>query len=197
MEDKVSLVLGSIGLNKNEIKIYLDLIQHGKSSALDISKRTKIHRSNTYDAIRKLTERGFIEEILEEKKRFFHSVQPNKLRDYIRQQENEICSIIPCLSNMANIDEPVEKVSILRGVFAVRESLRDLLKLNKPIMVYGVSHESVESLGYGYIKEFHSERIKGKILMRNIYSQDAAIRAKQFKKMKFDEARVFPEKFHS
>ncbi|MFZ5954792.1 MAG: helix-turn-helix domain-containing protein, partial [Nanoarchaeota archaeon] len=42
MKDKVSEVLKSIGLNKNEIEIYIDLIGHKSSTALEISKRTKI-----------------------------------------------------------------------------------------------------------------------------------------------------------
>ena len=40
-EDKVIDVLESIGLNKNEILVYLDLIRIGKSSAGNISKGQK------------------------------------------------------------------------------------------------------------------------------------------------------------
>tara|TARA_Y100000296_G_scaffold84834_1_gene119224 strand:+ start:10164 stop:10352 length:189 start_codon:yes stop_codon:yes gene_type:complete len=60
-ENKVIGVLESIGFSKNEISIYLDLIRIGKSFAGDISKRTEIHRSNTYDILEKLLEKGIVD----------------------------------------------------------------------------------------------------------------------------------------
>ena len=62
-ERKILEVLEFIGLHKNERIIYLDLIKNGSSTALEVSKRTKIHRPNTYDALRKLLEKGFISQV--------------------------------------------------------------------------------------------------------------------------------------
>ena len=197
MEEKINRVLESIGLNKNEIKIYLDLIKYQNSSALDISKRTKIHRSNTYDAIRKLIERGFISEIIEDRKRLFKAMNPEKIKDYVTQQQNEVDLIIPYLKNVSCDSKSNDCVTISKGVFSVRESLHDLLKLKKPIYVLGASREALDSLGMGFLKEFHDERIKDKIMMSHIYNQNALERIAKLNKMKYTEARCFPNKFCS
>lgn len=195
MEEKTNLVLEKIGLNKNEIKIYLDLLKFKNSSALDISKRTGIHRSNTYDALRKLIELGFIAEIVEEKKRLFSSMDPDKIKYYLKQQEKELDELLPYLKGITCEKEEIENVSIKKGVFAVRESLYDLLKLNKPINVYGASTASVNSFGEGFLKEFHTERIKKKILMKHIYDESAVERVKYLNKLNLTEAKYFPKKY--
>lgn len=197
MEEKINQALEKIGLNKNEIKIYLDLLKYKNSSALDISKRTGIHRSNTYDALRKLIEIGFITELIEEKKRFFSSMDPEKIRYYLKQQEKELDDLIPYLKSIACEKSETENVSIEKGIFAVRESLYDLLKLNKPINVYGASTKSVEILGEGFLKEFHSDRIKEKVIMRHIYDEDSIERVKHLNKLKFTEAKYFPKKYNT
>lgn len=197
MEAKVISILESIGLNKNEIKIYLDLISHDGSSALEISKRTKIHRSNTYDAIRKLIERGFIREIVDEKKRMFKAVEPEKILDYIKQQEQEVNAVMPFLKNLSCESNEGEGVSIARGIFAVRESLNGLLELRQPIEVFGASKSAIDTLGTGFMKEFHAERVRKKVSMKHIYSIDTIDRIHQLKKVKLLDVKCFPNKYCS
>jgi HTH-type transcriptional regulator, sugar sensing transcriptional regulator len=195
MEDKVNQVLGKVGLNKNEIKIYLDLLKFKNSSALDISKRTGIHRSNTYDAIRKLINIGFIKEVVEERKRSFSSIDPEKIKHYIKQQESEVDAVLPYLKGISSEKKDIESVSMIKGVFAVREALSDLLKLNKTINVYGASNASVNALGEGFLNEFHTERIKKKILMRHIYDESSVDRVRHLNKLNLTEAKYFPKKY--
>jgi sugar-specific transcriptional regulator TrmB len=187
----------TIGLNKNEIKIYLDLVRHQNSTALEISKRAMIHRSNTYDALRKLIEKGFISEVMEEGKRFFRAMDPEKIKDYIHQQEQEVSAIIPYLKQFSSNSNNSEGVSIAKGVFAVRESLKDLIEAGKELKVFGAPKEAVDILGLGFLKEFHSERIKKKVLQRHIYNSDAIERVRQVNKMKLTEARCFPSDIFS
>jgi len=195
MEDKTNQVLEKIGLNKNEIKIYLDLLRYKNSSALDVSKRTGIHRSNTYDALRKLIDLGFVSEEVEEKKRIFSSMDPEKIKFYIKQQEKEIDDLLPYLKGITSEKGDSESVSLKKGVFAVREAMYDLLKLNKTINVYGASTNSVDSFGEGFLKEFHNERIKKKILMRHIYDESAVERVKHLNRLNFTEAKYIPKKY--
>lgn len=197
MEEKTAQVLESIGLNKNEIKIYLDLVKYTNSSALEISKRTKIHRSNTYDAIRKLIERGFISEIVEERKRLFKAMGPEKIRDYVKQQQQEIDLIIPYLKNVSCEQKNDDGVTIAKGVFAVREALKGLLDLNQPVYAFGASKWALNSLGVGFMQEFHAERVKKKISMKHIYSADSVDRIMQLKKVKLLDVKCFPNKYCS
>lgn len=195
MEDRVANVLASIGFNKNEIKVYLDLLKYKNSSALEISKRTGIHRSNTYDAIRKLIAAGFVSETIEEKKRVFNSMEPEKIKYYLKQKENEVDEILPFLKNIPRPKNDPESISIEKGIFSVRESLYDLLKLNKTINVYGASQAAYTFVGEGFLKEYHKERIKKKILMRHIYDETAIDRVKYLNKLNFTEAKYFSKRY--
>jgi len=198
MEERITKVLESIGFNKNEVKIYLDLIRYSKSGALDISKRTHIHRSNTYDAIRKLIEKGFVTEIVEEKKKVFQAVNPEKIKDFIRQQEIELDAVLPSLKQVCSYSENKGSMIInCKGTFALRESLLDLLNQSKPIFVLGAPQKMIDVLGLGFLKEFHKIRSKKKIQMDHIYNLDAVDRVKVLNKLPCTSAKCMDKKFDS
>lgn len=195
MEEKINKLLASIGLSKNERIVYLDLTKYGKSTALEIAKRTSIHRTNTYDALRSLQEKGFINELIEDKKRAFCSRKPSTIVDYIMHQKSEIESLLPHFQSLAREGREDAEISLAKGTFAFRAALLDLLALKKPINVYGASNASVDIYGLGFLKEFHARRIKEKIMMRHIYSEDAPDRIAQLNKMKHTAARYLPKEY--
>jgi sugar-specific transcriptional regulator TrmB len=194
-EEKAIEILSSMGLNKNEIIIYLDLMKNYSSPALEVSRRTNIHRSNTYDSLRKLVEKGFVKENIEENKRVFQAIDPEKIKDYIMQKHQEFDLILPQLKNLSSTENYQSTVSISQGIFATREALIDLLALGEPIYVYGASKEAVESFGLGFLKEFHKARINKKIFMGHVYNKNALERINSLNKMKYTEARYLPEKY--
>jgi len=194
-EDYIEVVLKSIGLNKNETRIYLDLIKYGISSALEIASRTKIYRSNTYDALNKLIEKGFVKEVVEEKRKMFRCLEPEKIKDYLNQKQQEVDKIIPRLSEYSGKPPEGEIISISKGVFALRSSLNTLLEMGEPINVYGIPRDSYDVVGEGFAKYFHDERIKRKIVMRQIYSAEAIDRIKRLNAMPYTEARHLARKY--
>ena len=197
VKEKVNEILKTLGLSRNEIFVYLDLIQHNNSSALGIAKNTGIHRSNTYDALRKLIERGFVYELKEEEKTLFQAISPDKIKNYLKQKEQEFEAIMPSLKEFSGNKNAEGTFTISQGSFAARETLRSLLDLNATIDTYGASKEAVETFGEGFLKDFHQERIKRKIVMKHIYNKDALERIKFLNKLKYTEARYLPEKYHT
>ena len=197
MEERVTAVLESIGFNKNEIKVYLDLLKYHGSSALEISKRTGIHRSNTYDALRELINRGFVREIIKVKKRTFIAMDPRKILDYVKQKENDVNLILPYLNGISYEHCDEENVSIEKGVFAAREGMIDLLRLNKPITTVGISDEVIDLLGERFLKDFHEKRIKKKIPFFGIYDESALKRVGFLNKLKYSEGRYLSRKYIS
>jgi len=194
-ETKITEILESLGFNKNEIIVYLDLVRHKDSTALDISKRTKIHRTNVYDSLRSLLEKGFLSEIIKENKKIFNATALEKIKDFIEQKSQEFELILPQLREISNTNEVKGEISISEGIFALRNAAFDMLKLDKPIIVYGASNETVNSFGEGFLREFHKERIKKKITMKHIYNKSAIERVRFLNKQKYTEARCLPEKY--
>jgi len=195
-EDKVTEVLESIGLNKNEVSVYLDLIRVGKSSAGDISKRTKIHRSNTYDILEKLVKKGIVDEVVENERKVFYPIDPTDFLDYLKQKEEELRKIIPEMEKIQNKPKEERKVTISEGLNSAKNILLHLLDYGEPLAVYGMPKEVVDIAG-GFIEELNRLRVGKKIPMRNILGVDSLKRVKELNSMEFTEARYLPTSYNS
>lgn len=197
MEEKIQEILASVGFTKNEQRVYLDLIRQKKSSALDIAKRTKIHRTNVYDAVHTLQAKGFVEETVESKGRYFIARKPEALVDYLLQKKQEAEEIIPHLRALSRQNSDEEAVTMLQGAFALREELLGLLELQSSINVFGAPKEAPNVFGIGFLAEFHKKRIKCKVVMRHIYNENAQERIAQLNRMPYTRARYLPKKYES
>src|SRR3990167_10792876 len=94
--------LRKIGLTENEIKIYLDLLRSGTSTAYDIGKRTGIYRVHVYDKLEQLMNKGLVTHIYQGAKKYFQATPPVKIKHYLEEkkkemelQEADINSILP------------------------------------------------------------------------------------------------------
>lgn len=191
-DDKIIGVLKSIGMSKNEIKIFLDLIGRDFSSALDIAKRTEIHRSNVYDSLRSLSERGFVSERNEGNRKLFQALDPARIKEYLIQKGREIDSILPELKRVSVERVEDEGVSMSKGLFALRNKLLEILEMGETMSVYGIPVGLRDKIGEGFLDEFNKKRIERGILMRNIYTRDAyrkeivGLKKKAFTESRYD-----------
>ena len=195
-ENNIKEILESIGLNKNEVIVYLDLIKAGKSSVRNISKRTRIHRTNVYDTLEKLKKKSIIKEGLEENKKIFIPVNPKKLLSYLKQKEYSLQKIIPEIEKIHNKPKQQRNITMIEGISAFRAELNLLLDLNEPIFAYGIPKDAPDSLG-GFIHDFHKRRISKKIEMKHIYNRAANKRVRELNKLDCTEARYLPSIFDS
>ena len=165
-------MITSIGMSKNEVIVYLDLVSFKTSSAFRIAKRTNLHRSNTYDAIKKLIEKGFVTELFQEEKRFFRALEFERLKFYLEQKKKEIEDIAPLVKEMVSpeINEK-EEVNFSKGIFSFKNMLMNSLVYNKAIEIYGLPSNFIKTLGEISFKEFNKQRIKKQIPLRLIFKQ--------------------------
>lgn len=193
-EKQIFEILESIGLHKNEIAIYLDLIKNEGSSAHEISSRTKIHRSNVYDILEKLLKKGIVTQGIKDNKKIFYPIEPRNLLNYIKQKEYDLKKIIPEIEKIHHhISEP-RKVSMSEGIKSFRIILNNLLEKKQTIYVYGIPKGVKDIIG-GFLTEFHKNRMKEKILMKHIYNKEAQSRIKHLNKMEYTEAKYLPSDY--
>jgi sugar-specific transcriptional regulator TrmB len=188
--------LEGIGLSKNEVKVYLALLDLGHSTAGSISEMAKIHRTNVYDALERLIEKGLVTYIIEEKTRFFDAVNPNRLYDILKEREVKLKGILPQLLLTRKFAKEHGKVNVYEGVNVFYSILETFLTLKEPIYSVGIPPEAPKMMG-PIINEFHKKRIKSKIHMYHIYNDDARERCLEINKLKFTEARSLPNVFAS
>ena len=192
MQEKVIEALKSIGLSKTETIVYLDLVKNKPSLANEITRRTKVHKSNTYEALNGLIAKGFVEEVFKANKRFFSARDPRFLIDYLYQKEMEMKQIIPLITSSFNEDSYNEQeVSLSNGIVAARNSMLDLLKSDSEICSYSVPSGILEVLGEWFIDTFHKKRVERKIPLRMVFDENFEEGIKKLNKMPYTEAHHF------
>jgi predicted DNA-binding transcriptional regulator len=195
--ENINEFLRSIGLSKNETEIYLNLVKKGLSSVLEISKETRIHRSNLYEALENLLKKSLIFKITKDKKSLFYARPPRSLLDYLKNRELELGNIIEKLEAQHIKVNEESQVKLSQGKFALREALISLLHFEKPISVYGIPQKAPEIIG-PILDLFHEKRIERKIPMRHIYNQgieNGEDRINALNQMPYTEARHLPMKY--
>lgn len=194
MEQKeVFELLESIGFKKNEITIYLDLIRFGKSSPMDVAKRTELHRSNIYDILEKLKQKGIVDETIINEKKYYYPIDPEDLYDYLKQKQKELEKAIPEIKKIQDTQTEERRVSLSEGLNSAKNIISRTLDFKGLILAYGIPREIKNTLG-AFIDEFHRQRIKKQISMKIIYESKGLNQIKKLNEMDFTEARYLPLK---
>lgn len=194
--EEVKLILESIGLHKNEVSIYLDLIMAGRSSAMDISKRTKIHRPNVYDTLEKLIEKGMVTQNMRDNRKVFYPIEPKDLIHFLKQKEYDLQKIIPKIESLKSTPHELRKVTLAEGMPALRSNISHLLEFEKPIFILGMPKEEIDLFG-GFIIDFHNQRIDKNLPLKIIYNGGFSKRVADLNKMSNTCARYLPSSYNS
>ena len=174
----VESILEEIGLTKNEIKIYLALLELGSTSTGAIIKKTGIHTSKVYDGLERLSEKGLVSHIVQANVKYFKVVSPDRFIDFleekkdnINKQKEEIRGIIPKLkSRQLSIGDLTEAEIFQgwKGMETVYRMLRDSLKKGDTNYVLGASkgedEEKVRDFFTRHINFLGQKGIKQKII---------------------------------
>ena len=76
-------LLQSLGLSKNEAKIYETLLRQGEVGVGVISEKSGVHRRNVYDSLNRLMEKGLVFEIVESAENKYQATEPKKLSEIV------------------------------------------------------------------------------------------------------------------
>src|SRR3989338_8956185 len=123
--EEVTPTLHGLGLGKNDIKVYLALLAHGKSSILDAAKHSQVHRVNVYDAVRSLQNLGLVTSISLGKRQLFQAANPSNLKSLLKQREESLEKVMPLLSHPFR--EKENKSQNFEGLEGIKRILEDML----------------------------------------------------------------------
>ncbi len=115
-------------ITENDAMVYLSLLNIGPSNPTEIAKKTGIKRARVYDSIKRLLERGFISQNLEQKRPLYMSNNPNNL---IADLESTIEYKKEAITEIQ--EQLVNKSAFLpiRGVFFYNTDLSARLKIKE------------------------------------------------------------------
>lgn len=161
-------LLENIGLTEGEAKTYLALLKLGTTSVNRIKETTKLHRTNIYDFIEKLINKGLVNYHIQKNVRFYSAVSPEKLLEYLQEKEDLVKDFLPKLKSLQKTDNQELKVEVYKGREGIKTFFNDLIKTKKNYVAFGVNEEEWEE-DYSILisQHFRKEKeagIKAKIL---------------------------------
>ena len=157
------------GLTSNESKIYLSLLELGLVTVSTVSESTKLHRTNVYDTLKKLKEKGLVSFVKQDNITFYEASNPGVFLRLLKDKEDNLRKILPKLNVLKKLSENSSDFLSIKGVASFVESLFDLLNKNSEILVFGLPERGIKLLG-ARIFPFHKSRIDKKIKLKQVYS---------------------------
>lgn len=180
---KIENILEEIGLTKNEIKIYLALIDLGLTTTGPLIKKTGIHTSKVYGALERLSNKGLISYIIQSNIKHFKAIDPERIIDFlqnkkrkIEEQEKVIKEILPELKlkqKLSGIDSEAEIFKGWKGMETVYKMLRNTLKKGGINYVFGASKGEDEEKTKRFFNR-HTKLIFEKGIKQKIIFNEAA-----------------------
>ena len=119
--------LEKAGLNKNEIKVYMYLLEQGQATPPQVAKGTGIQRTNTYHILRSLKERGLLEEYAHGKRKAYAANDPSSIVSYLEQQKSAVESALPDLRALYKAQKNKPVVKFYEGAEQIYQLLYEMM----------------------------------------------------------------------
>src|SRR3989344_1873036 len=174
--------LKEAGLTGNEETVYVALLDLGPSLAGKISRKTGLHRRTVYDVTETLIEKGLVGYILENNRRVFTAVDPQRILDVIDQKKNMLIPLIAELKQRFNTSKKKEQTNFYRGKNGLKMVFESQLDYPE-ILILGATKEAYNAMPY-YFKWFNERRKEKKVKIRVITS-DKSIQPKILAETKY------------
>ena len=157
-------------MSESEANVYITLIKHGELTVAEISQNSGLHRTNIYDNLEKLKEKGLISYLLKENKKYLKAADPQSLIEYISEREELVRKIIPELKKMQS--KIIEKVTveIFKGKQGMKTVLKDILLKKQEVFGYSISGQLRKFLPE-FSEYYFREQNKNKIIHKFIYTE--------------------------
>ena len=168
---KIKKTLKSLGLEEQQIKVYLALLDYGEASATQLSERTGLGRVHMYQITEKLIHKGFISLILKEGVKYFLAADPTTFLKDLEQKKEDFKEILPELKERQKKKESFEtRVEVLRGKEGINTVLKMILAEGKDYVMLGGGEQCCGDefalMMSIFVKRGEKDKLKGRLLER-------------------------------
>ncbi|MBR9703116.1 hypothetical protein GOV10_03710 [Candidatus Woesearchaeota archaeon] len=160
-------ILKSLGLTEREADAYLALYNFKETTATQLAKTTKEHRTNIYDSLNGLIKKGLIVYSIKNNVRYYKVSNPEKLVEYVKEKEKQAEDILPELQSKLKTQRGKPVVEVYEGQEGFKTILGKMLREGKDIYGIGASEEWEKRFPIKlsqYMKEREERKIKAKLI---------------------------------
>src|SRR3989344_6526435 len=197
-----TVLLEELGLTKNEIKVYLALLELGSTAAGPLIKKLGMHRAAVYDIIDLLTGKGLVSYVIKANRKYFEAQDPDRLLEYLESKkqdlidkEEKLKQFLPELQLKRKLSKEEQEGTIYKSKKGLKSVFEDILKEKKPWFVFGATGQFKE-LFNAYFIHFHKRRVKTKIPLKIIFNEDIR-KQKRGEELKLCQIKYLPKSYIS
>ena len=161
MDEELLNGLKFLGLSGNDAKIYCALLRLPDASAYQLSKKTGIHRSNTYDSLNRLVEKGLSSYTFVNNVKRYTSVEPSQISSKIVDQANKIGSII---NQYNQTEKPHIQVRIFEGAKGLSQVYQDIINSGHDYYALGATGKI-----YDLLKDEYEVFVRKRVEKKNAF----------------------------
>jgi sugar-specific transcriptional regulator TrmB len=165
---KESLV--QLGLTEREADAYIAVSTFEETTATQLAKLTKEHRTNIYDSLEELIKKGLVVYTVRNGVRYYKLADPEKLVDYVHEKEKIAEMILPQLKSRMQRREEKPLVEIYEGTEGLKSMLTKILREGKMLYGIGASEEWEKRIPI-QLKQYMKERERRKIFAKLLYTR--------------------------
>lgn len=162
--------LVELGLTDAEARIYSTVLQLKTCTVKKIAHESGFHRTNIYDVLEQLKEKGLITFFQEGRATKYSAADPQNLYELLREKKEILDTIIPELKNLYTTAHEDIHVEIFKGAAGMKASFRDMVKTKKPLYAFGVKGQLREKLPV-FAEQFLRDLKNYKIPLFGIYTK--------------------------
>lgn len=181
-----STILENLGLNQNEVTVYLMLLREGKQKARELMQKTSLTRGLVYKALQDLENKQIIiKEDEENAVSEFSAIHPNVLQGLVEQKLKKVSELKQSLSSelgtftsLYNLGNNKPGVEFYEGINGMKRMYDDILKnasLNKNKKIHSfvkVMNQKIDRATSLMLNSFIEKRIKRRITTRVLAVDD-------------------------
>ncbi len=161
------------GFPENESKVFLVLLELGKGTVTQITRKAGLNRTTGYDILDNLVAKGLASISGKEPKQEYLAETPDKIVLLLEKELNDkeiqlkkIKSVLPEMKSLHNVaGRP--KVRFYEGISGLKDVYEDTLTSHEQIRAYANVNEMHEAL-IGYFPKYYERRVGKGISIRTI-----------------------------
>ncbi|MBI5393044.1 hypothetical protein HZA96_04185 [Candidatus Woesearchaeota archaeon] len=169
--------LRELGLAGNEARVYLALLDLGSSLAGEITKKSGVNRTNVYDALEKLIEKGLASYVISTNRKYFEAAPPTKFISFLDDKKKEIerkkqlvQQLLPELEVRRKLSKEPQEATIYKGKQGLKSIAEDVLNQKQTMFVFGAEGK-FSAMFTHYAEQWHMRRGKLKIPLKMIFNE--------------------------
>jgi sugar-specific transcriptional regulator TrmB len=177
----ISRSLEGVGLTKNEVKVYLALLELGQVTSSKIIKKVGVNSSKVYESLERLLRKGFVSYSIIKNKKNWKAESLENIKDFLKdkktefeEREREVLRILPSLEAKRDTLKESSRYLVFEGIAGIktaREKALKVLKKGETLHVILSSYPKEENLE-AYWMDFQKRRARKGIICKYVINRD-------------------------